>query len=54
MKTIGTYKIKVSSTFDKKKLKNGTKRYEYGSISMRSPELAKYIGKTVKVKIEMV
>jgi uncharacterized Rmd1/YagE family protein len=52
MKTIATFKVKIHKTIDKKKLKEDTKIYKYGAINIRSPELVKYIGKIVKVKIE--
>ncbi|MGI0059949.1 MAG: hypothetical protein ACREBJ_09295 [Nitrosotalea sp.] len=51
MKTIATFKVKIHKTSDKKKLKEGSVTYDYGAINIRSPELAKYVGKTVKVKI---
>ncbi len=45
-----TFKVKIHKTTDKKKLAtNETKNYEYGTINIRSQELAKHIGKTVKV-----
>lgn len=50
-KSIGSFKVKVSSTTYKKKLKDETKNYEYGSVSIKSPELAEYIGQEVDVKI---
>lgn len=52
MKTIATFTVKIHKTTDKKKLKDDTKTYEYGAINIRSPELAKYVGKMVKVKVE--
>ena len=52
MKTIATFKVKVHKTTDKKKLKEETKIYDYGAINIRSPELAKYVGKKVKVRVE--
>ncbi len=46
------FKTKIHKTTDKKKLAtNETKTYEYGALNIRSPELAKHIGKTVKVKV---
>jgi len=50
-KTIGTYKIRVSSTKYKKNLKKGEKEYDYGSISIKNPSLAEYIGQMVIVKV---
>ena len=52
MKTIATFRVKIHKTTDKKKLIDSTKIYEYGAINIRSSELAKYIGKIVKVKVE--
>lgn len=52
MKTLATFKVKVHKTTDSKKLKEGNKTYEYGAINIRSPDLAKYVGKTVKVNVE--
>jgi hypothetical protein len=51
MTTIAEYNVKVHSTKDKKKLKSGTKEYEYGTVNIRDPKLTEYIGRTVKVKI---
>ena len=51
MKTIAVYEVTVSPTTFKKKLKDGIKKYEYGSISVKNPELAKYIGKKVKIRV---
>ncbi|MGI0141706.1 MAG: hypothetical protein ACREBF_03605 [Candidatus Micrarchaeales archaeon] len=52
MKQIGTFRVKISSTFDRKKLSTGkTKDYKYGSVSIRSPELTEYIGKEVMIRI---
>lgn len=52
MTAIAEYKVKVHSTKDRKKLKEGVKEYEYGTINIRDPKLRKHIGKTVKVKVE--
>jgi hypothetical protein len=46
------YRIKIHSTKDKKKLKTGSKEYEYGTINIRDAKLTEYIGKTVKLKVE--
>ena len=52
MKTIGTFRVKVHSSTDKKKLKEGDiKSYEYGSVSLRNPKLTEYVGKEVFVKV---
>jgi len=46
------YKARISRTTDKKKLAtNETKNYDYGTINIRKPELAKYIGKQAKVRV---
>ena len=51
MKAIAIFKVKVYKTTDKKKVNGKAKNYEYGAINIRSPELAGYVGKTVKVRI---
>jgi hypothetical protein len=51
MKTIATFKVKIHKTTDTKKLKEGKKVYNYGAINIRAPELAKYVGRVVKVRI---
>lgn len=51
MTKIAEYTVKIHSTKDKKKLKEGVKEYEYGTINIRDPKLREHIGKTVKVKI---
>lgn len=52
MKTIGTFRVKVHSSTDKKKLSTGkTEQYNYGSVSLRNPKLTDYIGKDVIVKV---
>lgn len=53
MKTIAKFEVKVYKTTDKKKLKEESKVYEYGAINIRSPELAKYANKTVRVVITL-
>ncbi|HLD59072.1 MAG TPA: hypothetical protein VI977_05590 [archaeon] len=46
------YEGKISKTTDKKKLADNTKKsYDYGTINIRKPELAKHIGKKAKIKI---
>ena len=52
MKQLGTYRIKVTSGIDKKKLSNGIKKeYKYGSITIRASDLSKYIGKVLMVRV---
>lgn len=52
MKQIGTFRVRVSTSTDKKKTKEGKiKNYEYGSVSLRSPDLTEYIGKDVMVRV---
>ena len=52
MAIIGKFTVKVYSTSDKKKLKEGSKTYTYGTISIRDPKLTEYVGKEVTIKIE--
>lgn len=55
MKAIGIHIVKVYATTDKKKLSDGTsKKYDYGAINLRSPELFQYIGQKVRIKIEPI
>ena len=51
MGQIGKYTIKVSSATYKKKLKSENKHYEYGSVSIKRPELAGYRGQDVEVRV---
>lgn len=52
MKQIGTFRVKVSKTSDKKKLSDGTvKEYDYGSVSLRNPKLTEYIGKEIMIRV---
>jgi hypothetical protein len=52
MKMIGTFRVKVHSSTDKKKLSTGkTEQYMYGSVSLRNPKLTEYIGQEVIVKV---
>lgn len=52
MRQIGTFRVKISSSTDKKKTAEGkVKNYEYGSLSIRTPDLTDYIGKEVMVRI---
>ncbi len=52
MKALGIFRVKIHKTTDNKKLKEGSKAYDYGTINIRSQELAKYVGKIVKVRVE--
>lgn len=52
MKAIAILKVKVYKTTDKKKVRGKSKNYNYGAINIRSPDLANYVGKVVKVRIE--
>ncbi len=52
MKALAIFTVKVHKTTDKKKVQGKSKIYEYGAINIRSPELAKYVGKCVKVRVE--
>jgi len=52
MAKIGVFEAVIYSTKDKKKLKEGNKIYEYGTISLRDPKLTEHIGEKVKIKIE--
>ena len=52
MKQIGTFRLKVVSAIDNKKLVGGViKKYRYGSISVKTPQLAGYIGKEIMVRL---
>lgn len=52
MKQIGTFRLKVVSAIDDKKLVDGTiKKYKYGSISVKTPKLADYIGKEIMIRV---
>ena len=52
MDIIATYKSRVYSTSDKKKLAKGSKKtYQYGAINIRSPQLKEFIGKDVVITI---
>ena len=48
---IAEFTVKVYGTRDRKKLKGGSKTYEYGTISIRAPELTEHIGETLHVKV---
>ncbi len=48
------FKAKIYGTTDKKKLVTGKNHlYEYGAINIRTPELAKHIGKYAKIKVKI-
>ena len=52
MKQIGTFRVKVSSSQDVKKLADGSKKsYKYGSVSLRNPLLTDYIGKEIMIRV---
>lgn len=52
MKQIGTFRVKVSSSQDEKKLADGSKKiYKYGSVSLRNPILTDYIGKEIMIRV---
>lgn len=51
MASIGKFVARVHKTSDKKKLKDSSKIYSYGSISIRDPKLNNYIGKKVVIRI---
>jgi len=52
MKQIGTYRVKVNSGTDNKKLSDGTvKKYKYGMITIRTPLLTDFIGKAVMIRV---
>ena len=52
MKQIGTFRVKISPSTDKKKTAEGKiKSYRYGSVSLRNPNLTEYIGQDVMVRI---
>ena len=49
-----SFEAKIHKTTDKKKLVgNKVKHYEYGTINIRSPELARHIGKKAKVSVKI-
>ena len=55
MRAISIKVAKVYGTTDVKKLKSTGKetRYEYGTISIRDQKLSGYIGKKVRVRVEL-
>lgn len=52
MRAIAILRVKVYKTTDKKKVRGKSKSYNYGAINIRSPDLADYVGKVVKVRVE--
>lgn len=52
MKQIGTFRVRVSSGIDHKKLSDGSiKKYKYGMITIRTPQLSDEIGKDVMIRV---
>ena len=51
MELIGDFNTKVYETSDKKKLKDHSKTYTYGTVSIRDPKLNEYIGSDVIIRI---
>ena len=52
MKQIGTFRVRVSSGTDSKKLSDGTvKKYKCGMITIRTPQLTEEIGKDVMIRV---
>lgn len=51
-KQIGTYHLTVASGTDTKKLADGSvKKYKYGMVVVRTPDLTEKIGKRVMIRI---
>jgi hypothetical protein len=51
-KQIGTYHLKVVSGTDRKKLADGTtKKYKYGMVVVRTPDLTEKIGDKVMIRV---
>ena len=53
-KPILEVELKISETTHRKNTKGGVQEYHYGALTIHNPELVKYIGKTVKVKVEKI
>lgn len=51
LKSLGTFKGKIYTTSDKKKLKEKSKTYSYGTVSIRAIKLNQYDGQEVIVKV---
>lgn len=48
------YTTKIHKTTDNKHLISGkTQKYEYGTINLRKPELAQFIGKMAKIVVKV-
>jgi hypothetical protein len=48
------FNAKIYKTSDKKTLSTSEKKtYEYGAINIRSPDLAKFVGKKAKVIVKV-
>lgn len=47
------YKVKIHAIKNTKKLKDGSKEYEYGSINIQDKELVKHAGKEAQVVIKV-
>ncbi len=43
----------IYRTTDKKKLKGGIKEYEYGAINLRDSKLKNFVGKRVKINLDI-
>ena len=51
-KQIGTYHIRVTSGTDTKKLVDGSvKKYRYGQVVVRTPDLTEKIGNKVMIRV---
>ena len=44
--------LKVAPITHRKKTKEGKTEYHYGAITLHNPDLVKYIGKEVKIRVE--
>jgi hypothetical protein len=55
MRAISIKNTKVYGTTDKKKLSTGEEtKYEYGTVSIRDQKLSVYIGRKVRVRVELL
>jgi hypothetical protein len=50
-KELAEFTVRICATSDKKQLKNRSKTYKYGTISIRDPTLTQHVGETVLVKV---
>lgn len=48
---LAEFTVKICATSDKKQLKDRSKTYKYGTISIRDPTLTQHVGETVLVKV---